>query len=143
MRHLFASIVLLLCCTSLQAKTISLICPEPSPQSITITKQPYDDSWRAYQYQAVIPVDLPVQGNQLLMMGQGSQSQVNSMQSATWTDQTFLCWYRGPSDSFVLYTVIDFDPYVDRCYFKNAKKDECLLTDPKQCELICELKNND
>jgi len=119
------------------AQSTILYCPNPS--TITITKQPYNEPWRQYAYSAIIPADLPQYGNQLELVGQGEDNALGSMIFATWTDHTFLCWYKGYSSDQVIASAQTLDHY--RCVFPTSSGSpyDCTSNDPKACPLECTL----
>lgn len=135
-------IVLLFVGSAAQAESVSLICPAPS--RIAVTKQAFNDPWRAYGYEAVISVPgLSAFGNQLTLMGQGESSELHNFTTATWTDGTFLCWYQGGYGREVLTSVVNFYDTFERCGFPATaghSHDECYGSAPEDCPLACELK---
>jgi len=121
------------CCS--EANTVSLVCPFSSQ----LERQASQGSWATYHYQGYSQVAIPELGNRVALMGETNSETAGDFYAATWTDQTFLCLYKG----VVTYETVLY-PFVNRCYFENSaipSRTECLSADPALCPLTCELKS--
>lgn len=114
-----------------RANTIKIYCP--SVDSMTRSK----GSIYAYKYTGETYVDLAALNNSLTLSGEGNSDQLIALQAATWTDQTFLCNYKGNQDVVVAFETV-LAPYVTRCWFPGNMP-ECLSSDPDACPMLCEL----
>ena len=122
-------------------KSVVMVCPASS--SITVSKQPYSEPWRAYEYEAIIPVPgLSAFGDQLPMWGQGNDTVLKQMTVATWTDSVFLCWYQAEYGEELVNSNVNLYGVFDSCTFPTAtggSHSECYASDPASCPLVCEL----
>lgn len=119
------------------AETITAICPSAEQMN-----PPTKGTIYANKFTGSTPINLPEINNTLVLSGEASSTKALAFYTATWTDHTFLCLYKGNYDDIVSYEIVLWQ-YVKRCWFKATGYSECESDDPAKCQLTCELGHSD